>query len=153
MHWLELKLPPPLIFFLTAAGMWSAGGFPDLSSIAASSQAWLAIPFIALGGLCGCSALWSFLRVRTSVDPHHPAKATHLVVTGIYRYTRNPMYLALAFALLAWAFLLGNPLTLVAPLLFAGYITQFQILPEERILRECFGADYARYCQQVRRWL
>ena len=78
---------------------------------------------------------------------------TQLVTSGVYRYTRNPMYLGMACLLLAWAVYLQNPLALLGVPLFMAYITQFQIKPEERMLVKLFGDAFIRYRQQVRRWL
>lgn len=75
------------------------------------------------------------------------------MVGGVYRYTRNPMYLGLTMLLLAWTLYLAVPAALAGPLLFAAYITRFQIIPEERVLAQKFGADYAAYLRKVRQWL
>lgn len=153
MSHLELKIPPPLIFLSLALGMWWQADFPAAADMLQTQRLWPAAPLLILAGICGLSALRIFLRNRTSIDPHRPAKASRLIVSGIYRLTRNPMYLALCGTLLAWSILLAMPLVLWGPILFAGYITRFQIIPEERFLRERFGEDYASYCKRVRRWL
>lgn len=82
-----------------------------------------------------------------------PHTSTHVVTTGIYRITRNPMYLGLVLILLGLALYRASPWTMLGPLAFAAYITRFQILPEERALTARFGAAYTAYCTQVRRWL
>lgn len=150
---LELKIPPPVVFLILTGGMWWVAGIPDTDTMLHAACVWLASPFILVGGICGSHALWAFVRMDTSIDPHRPEKATHLVVTGIYRYTRNPMYLGLQLALVAWMIVLAAPITLIGPILFVVYITRFQIIPEERILAERFGDEYAAYCQKVGRWL
>jgi len=153
MCWLELKVPPPVITLLIAIGMW--GISPQLSVTNAFQLARIlaAAPFVLFGGFCGMFALGSFIQHRTSIDPHHPAKASHLVVTGLYRHTRNPMYLGLCLLLIGWGILLGAPIALFGPAIFVVYLTRFQILPEERLLLARFGNDYEVYCKQVRRWL
>lgn len=150
---LELKVPPPIVFLLLAGGMWWAAGFPDTSAMLHAPGIWLAAPFLVIGGICGSHALWTFVRLNTSIDPHRPDKTTCLVVSGIYRYTRNPMYLGLSLVLVAWMVVLTAPVTLIGPVLFVVYITRFQIIPEERILTERFGDEYVTYCQKVGRWL
>jgi protein-S-isoprenylcysteine O-methyltransferase Ste14 len=97
--------------------------------------------------------LLAFRAARTTVNPLHPEKASALVSAGVYRVTRNPMYVGMLSLLLAWAAFLATPVALVGPLLFALYITRFQIIPEERILRERFGEPYVEYMKQVRRWI
>ena len=79
--------------------------------------------------------------------------ASSLVTTGVYRVTRNPMYVALTSLLCALAAWLNQPLAIAGPLLFALYLTRFQIIPEERVLTQKFGAAYDDYRRTVRRWL
>jgi protein-S-isoprenylcysteine O-methyltransferase Ste14 len=92
-----------------------------------------------------------FFRSRTSIVPIRPAAA--LVLSGPYRFTRNPMYLSLALLTIACGMLLGSwwPILLLAPTLVS--IRQFVILPEERYLRRRFGAEYELYTRRVRRWV
>jgi protein-S-isoprenylcysteine O-methyltransferase Ste14 len=75
------------------------------------------------------------------------------VTTGVYRFTRNPMYLGFLLALIAWGIFLGNIVSALMPLLFVAYMNRFQISPEERALRARFGAPYVAYQSSVRRWL
>jgi len=82
-----------------------------------------------------------------------PEKASSLVTTGIYRFTRNPMYLGLLFVLFAWAVFLASVWALLGPVAFVFYIDRFQIAPEEAILAGMFGAAYTEYKARVRRWL
>jgi protein-S-isoprenylcysteine O-methyltransferase Ste14 len=106
-----------------------------------------------LGGVFSLGGIVAFRRARTTVNPHRPAKATVLVTTGVYRVTRNPMYLGLVFLLVASTVYLSVPLLLFGPLAFVLYIGRFQIRPEERVLAGLFGAEYSRYTSRVRRWL
>lgn len=95
----------------------------------------------------------SFRRARTTVNPLKPEKASALVMSGIYRYTRNPMYLGLLLALLGWAFFLSNALAFLSLPAFILYMNRFQIAPEERVLAARFGQEFAAYLSKVRRWL
>jgi protein-S-isoprenylcysteine O-methyltransferase Ste14 len=79
--------------------------------------------------------------------------ASALVTGGVYRLTRNPMYLGLLLDLLAWAVFLWAPLALAVLPIFVLYIHRFQIVSEERALSSLFGSEYADYKQLVRRWL
>ena len=76
-----------------------------------------------------------------------------MVRHGIYRFTRNPMYLGQLLQLVAWAFWLENLLAFAVLPAYIAYLTRFQIIPEERILSARFGASYAAYQQRVRRWV
>jgi protein-S-isoprenylcysteine O-methyltransferase Ste14 len=95
----------------------------------------------------------SFGLAKTTIDPVHVERASSLVTTGIYRVTRNPMYVGLTSVLLGWALRLSDVWTVAGPIFFALYITRFQIVPEERLLGAKFGAAYEDYCARVRRWL
>ena len=89
----------------------------------------------------------------TTVDPRDPGKATRLVAGGVYRLSRNPMYLGLLCTMTAWAVYLGSPWSLLILPIYVWYITRFQILPEEAALHRLFGASYVAYCARVRRWI
>jgi len=97
-------------------------------------------------------SLMQFFRVHTSINPIHPEKAQTLVTSGMYRLTRNPMYLGLLLLLLGWAVFLGSVLPFIVLPLFVVVLTVQQIIPEERILEEKFGQQYCDYKQSVRRW-
>ncbi|MEE9302341.1 MAG: isoprenylcysteine carboxylmethyltransferase family protein, partial [Thiotrichaceae bacterium] len=79
--------------------------------------------------------------------------ASHLVTSGMYRYTRNPMYVGLAILLTGWAIYLGSASPFLLIPLFVFVLTIQQIKPEEVILEEKFGQEYINYKNSVRRWL
>ena len=153
MRWFEHRIPPPLVGALAALGMWwlarqsapPALPFPVRVGLA------LALGVIGLAFLAPAGA--AFRRAHTTVNPLKPEAASALVVAGVYRFTRNPMYVGFASLLLAWAAWLAAPATLLGPAFFVAYITRFQILPEERALRERFGESFDAYRRRVRRWL
>lgn len=153
MRWLELKVPPVAQFILAALlmGVTSRslphGDFAFPGQLLASSVVLLA------GGLVGMAGVRAFLRVGTTANPLKPAEASRLVSDGIYRFSRNPMYLALLLALCAWGLWLGNAWALLGPVLFVAAMNRLQIQPEERALEQLFGDDYRAYCRRVRRWL
>ncbi len=95
----------------------------------------------------------AFRRAGTTVNPLSPALATSLVTSGIYRYTRNPMYLGHSVILLGWALYLQNVAALAAFPAYMLYTTRFQIQPEERYLSARFPDAYAAFCRQAPRWL
>lgn len=98
-------------------------------------------------------ALSGFLQAKTTINPMKPRVTTSVVTTGVYRVTRNPMYLGLTFFLIAWAAYLWAIWALLGPILLIAYLTRFQILPEERVLSAAFGKEYEAYKKKVRRWL
>jgi protein-S-isoprenylcysteine O-methyltransferase Ste14 len=112
----------------------------------------LAMLLVLCGGAVALAGVLAFRRARTTVNPLRPDSASQLVVAGIYRHTRNPMYLGMALWLLAWGLWLDVPPALLGVPAFVLYLNRFQIAPEERALQALFGADFAGYCARVRRW-
>jgi len=113
----------------------------------------IACLFFCTGIAIEAWSAWLFYRARTTVNPLKPENSKALVTTGMYRYTRNPMYLGMLLLLIGWVAWIGNPLGLIMLFVFVWYLTQFQIKPEEQILAELFGDPYIEYMRQVRRWL
>ena len=148
---LENRGPPPIVAVCFAAAMLGLAWVAP--ALAFPIPPGLAFPVAALGVSLDAIALLHFFRRRTTVNPLKPASATALVTGGIYRFSRNPMYLGLATLLLAWAFYLGNLAALAGVALFVLYMNRFQIAPEERALEARFGAEYIAYRTRVRRWL
>lgn len=150
---LELKIPPMLVWGLSAALAWVADLIAPGARFAFSGQLPAALVLAFLGLAIAVAGVVSFRRARTTVNPLDPAAATSLVVSGIYRRTRNPMYLGVLVMLLGWIVYLGNPVSLVAAPVFVVFLNRFQIAPEERMLATLFSADFARYRARVRRWI
>lgn len=153
MNTLELKVPPPAVALLVALAMWLAALGMDALSFAVPEQRAVSVALAALGIGVSTAGIWSFWRARTTVNPTRPEAASSLVATGVFRVTRNPMYLGLFLVLAGWAAHLANVAALAGPLLFAFYITRFQILPEERVLAAKFGPDFEAYRLRTRRWI
>ncbi len=101
----------------------------------------------------GFLAVYSFKRHQTTVNPSKPESSSKVVNSGVYQFSRNPMYLAMLLALIGYAFYLENVLNFVICAVFFWYINKYQILPEEQMLTQLFGAEYLQYQQQVRRWI
>lgn len=150
---LDTRIPPPLVALLAAALAWMAVRSWPTATIALPGARGLALVCVATGFGLDAVAGWRFLRRRTSVNPMVPGHASRLVCDGPYRFTRNPMYLGQALALLGLALWWQHPAALIAPALYVAWITRFQIRPEERVLQAKFGPAYTDYCQRVRRWL
>ena len=97
--------------------------------------------------------MYIFRKQRTTFNPTQPTNASSLVKTGIFRMSRNPMYISMLLLLIGWAVKLGNPFSILILILFVWYMTQFQIKAEEEALTKIFGTEYKEYCRKVRRWL
>ncbi|QJP09193.1 methyltransferase family protein [Pseudomonas multiresinivorans] len=149
MDWLEHRIPPPLVALISGLLMWLA-----VRPIAPlGGRLWLALLVVLAGAAVCLAGVASFRRARTTVNPLKPESASSLVIAGIYRHTRNPMYLGFAIILLGWCVFLGSALAVLGVAAFVLYIGRFQIRPEERALRELFGAEFEAFCGRVRRWV
>jgi protein-S-isoprenylcysteine O-methyltransferase Ste14 len=153
MHWLELKIPPPVVGVLIGVAMWFAPGALHESPIEASLRMVVAAVLAGLGLALMLAGSYAFHQAKTTVNPLKPESASALVVRGVYRLSRNPMYAGFAALLLAWAVYLAAPAAFAGPVLFVAYMTRFQIVPEERALAQKFGSEFGAYQQKVRRWL
>jgi len=150
---LELKIPPPLVALALALLMWITASLTQPFEVPFSFRLGAALVLVIVGQSISISAMTAFRRAKTTVNPIKASAASSLVSSGVYRFTRNPMYLGLLLTLLAWAVFLSNPVALLFVPLFVLYMNRFQIGPEERVLSSLFGAEYAAYTKKVRRWL
>ena len=154
MNALDHRIPPPFVALAAALLMWLASLLPpDVQEAPFAWRAALAIVIASVGVAFSVAGLLAIHQARTTMNPFTPDMASALVTGGVYRLTRNPMYLGLLVDLLAWAVFLWDPLALVLLPFFVLYIHRFQIVSEERALSSLFGTDYAAYQQLVRRWL
>ena len=149
---MHLKLPPPVVLLVALGGMYMLSTYWPIWTFSFIGQSLFVLLFCLLGALVGLAAIVSFAKARTTVDPHRPNKASMLVTSGIYRFSRNPMYLSLLLLLIAAFFYLSTLSALLMVPLFIFYINLFQIGPEEDVLEAMFGEEYRQYCEQVRRW-
>lgn len=150
---LDHKIPPPVVGAIVAAGMWAVADLGPQLPIAPGPQ-YAAIAILAAAGVAfDLLGLLAFRASRTTINPLRPERASSLVTGGVYRVTRNPMYVGMAFLLLAWAVYLSAVLPFLGIVAFVLYITRFQIRPEERVLGSIFGKEYSAYASRVRRWL
>lgn len=152
MKFLELRIPPPLVGGLIGLAMWALTT-RSLAGLSESMRLVVALVLVLMGAAVSLAGVVSFRRARTTVNPLKPEKTSSLVCSGIYRITRNPMYLGFLLVLIGWAVMLGSAFAVLGPVLFVGYISRFQIVPEERVLASLFGDEFAAYRARVRRWL
>jgi protein-S-isoprenylcysteine O-methyltransferase Ste14 len=150
---LELKVPPPAVALLFGLLMWLASSLMAPVEVSFVSRVSVALVLASVGLVVGLSGVVSFRRARTTINPTKPSATSSLVTNGVFRFTRNPMYLSLLLYLLAWAAYLSNWLAFLLLPVFVLYINRFQINPEERVLSSLFGPEYASYKERVRRWL
>ena len=153
MSTLEAKIPPPAIALGTAVFMWLVSLALPAMAFPLPGRMVMASVLGALGFITAVSGALAFRSARTTLNPTTPAAATSLVANGIYKVTRNPMYLGLLLVLTGWALFLANALGFIFLPAFVFYINRFQIRPEEKALTSVFGQEFAAYQARVRRWL
>jgi protein-S-isoprenylcysteine O-methyltransferase Ste14 len=153
MNALKLKIPPPIIALITAALMWLVAHVAPRLAFTLPGRRMIAGCLAAVGVCSAIAGVRSFRRAGTTLNPLKPQSASALVTSGIYRRTRNPMYLGLLLVLLGWAVLLSNALTFVLIVGFVLYMNHFQIAPEEAALTSMFGETFVQYTSKVRRWV
>lgn len=150
---LETKVPPPAVAVAAALIIWGISRLTPQVEMPSSVRIVASLALVVVGVVLAVAGILSFRRARTTVHPTRPEEASSLVCTGVYRFTRNPMYLGLLLVLVAWAVFLSSPWALLGAAAFVLYLSRFQIAPEERALSKLFGNEYASYKASVRRWL
>ena len=152
MRWLELKVPPPIVGLAVAGLMWTVARAVPGAGFELPAHRAIAVLFAVAGACIDLAGLVSFRRARTTINPLKPQASSALVSSGIYRYTRNPMYLGMLAILIGWGIWLANALAIATCALFIAWMNRFQIGPEERVLSGLFGEAFADYTKRVRRW-
>ena len=150
MH-IKTKIPPPLVTL--AFGFlinYTKNIFPKIE---VSNKAIFGSFIIIIGLIIILSAIILFKKYRTTISPTNPSNATKLITSGIYKFTRNPMYLGLLFVLFGISIIL-NPIggLLLIPL-FILYLNFFQIIPEENAMVDLFKDEFFEYKKNVRKWI
>ena len=153
MHWLELKVPPLLAWLIFAGTMLGVARVAPGLSFAPRARLVLALALVALGAAMALAGVIAFRRRRTTVNPLTPSASSSVVSSGVYRVSRNPMYLGFLLALAGWALFWSNAAAFLLLPVFVAYMTQYQIKPEERALLKKFGSEFAQYMARVRRWV
>jgi protein-S-isoprenylcysteine O-methyltransferase Ste14 len=149
----KIRIPPPILALIAGLLMSVLTRRLPLGRFIPVAWARLGLFPIAVGVVITAIAFISLLRVRTTLNPLDPSKATHLVTEGVFSVTRNPMYLGLLLVLIGWAVRLGTASPWLIVPLFWVMMTYGQIIREERALARLFGERYAAYRLEVSRWL
>jgi protein-S-isoprenylcysteine O-methyltransferase Ste14 len=150
---LNLLIPPPVVAGLIGTLMWALDRLLPSGQFHFSEQATAATVLFGIGLLLLIIAAAQFVAARTTINPLKPANASRLVTTGVFAFSRNPIYLGDLLMLAAFAVWLGNAYSAALPAAFVWYMNRFQIMPEEQALTHIFGGAYDAYCSRVRRWL
>jgi protein-S-isoprenylcysteine O-methyltransferase Ste14 len=153
MRALEFKVPPPAVALIFALLMWLVSWTVPQLGFDFPGRVLFAGALALAGIIVAVSGVASFRRAKTTLNPMKPESSTSLVVSGVYKFSRNPMYLGLLLVLAGWAVFLFNLLAFLLVPAFILYMSRFQIEPEERALRSSFPAEFVAYHRRVRRWL
>ena len=148
---LKTKIPPPVIALVFMVALYISSNLVATFTFAGQSLFALFLFIVAFG--CVFSAALQFRKVQTTVNPLDPESASHLVVEGIFQYTRNPMYVGLCVAIVAFGIYVGTWAVFILVPLFVASMTYLQIIPEEIAMQKLFVAAYRSYCHAVRRWI
>ncbi len=149
---LKPRVPPPVLALGVAALMWWMDRHIPLVRLLTPPWNRVGWGFIGVGFGVDAASVAAFFRAKTTVNPLRLDRAASLVVTGLYRVSRNPMYLGLITLLAGWALLLGSLTPCLLIVAFERWIVIGQIRPEEVALAEKFGHEYANYASRVHRW-
>ncbi|AVF59815.1 methyltransferase family protein [Vibrio diabolicus] len=153
MRKLELKVPPVAVFLLVILLMYGMTVLvPSLN---------ISVPFVEvvvggltlLSGYMGIAGVYEFHKVKTTVNPVKPDTASSVVRTGVFSFSRNPMYMALLLLIIAIGLWWQHLSVVLCSVVFVSYMNRFQIKPEERVLERLFGEEYVDYKKHVRRWI
>jgi protein-S-isoprenylcysteine O-methyltransferase Ste14 len=150
-----LIMPPPL-FLLIALVLallleWLLGFALLPAPSIAGWWSWIGFLILGIGGLFAINGAREFKKVGTNVNPFQPA--LRLVTTGVYSYTRNPMYLGMVLFMLGFSVMLSLEWgILLTPILWLAF-DQLVVAREETYLSAKFGEPYREFLSQTRRWV
>ena len=150
---LRLKIPPVVVLLGAATAMWLLMRATPELRFALPGKTVIAFGLLMAGIVVAGLGVATFRRAKTTVNPRQPQNTSTLVTAGVYRVTRNPMYLGMLLVLIAWGALLAHGPALIVLPLFVLYMNRFQIAPEEAVLTQMFGHIFTEYMSHVRRWL
>ena len=146
-----IKTPPPiLVFILITSNYFSQN---QLEIIHLPYKYSISVLILLVGTLILISPVFKFIKSKTTVNPVKFKKVNKLVTSGIYKYSRNPMYLGMILIIISTSIYYLNYYSLVTPFIFYFWINRFQIKREEIFLTEKFGKEYLLYMSKTRRWI
>lgn len=153
MNYLENRVPPPVVLLISLVIMRFIAMFDKNTWLMLEYHTWVAVGICVVGVAIAIVAVAGFKKAQTTVNPLAPERASRLVVHGIFKVSRNPMYLGMTLVAIAWAVYLGSLYSLSGVIIFMLFITRFQIKPEERAMATLFGDEFERYARSTRRWV
>lgn len=145
------SLKPPRIALLAMIAMFVLHTAMPLAVIVPEPFSYAGAAFIATGV---AMIVWSRRAFQAAATPITPfTESTALIRHGLYRWTRNPMYLGAVLLVSGVALLLGSVTPLFVAIVYFVALQEAFIRHEERLLEQRFGKEYRNYRRSVRRWL
>jgi len=145
------KIPPPIVTFICGLAIYFSKSF--FNQFFSYSNNLISLFLLILGLAVFISAVKSFSIQQTTINPLEPRQASSLVTSGIFKFSRNPMYLGMLIILLSITFKFNLIGGMITSLFFYIFITKFQIIPEEVAMNELFGNEFIDYSKKTRRWI
>ena len=146
-----IRIPPPiLVLVLVISNFFSS---KKIDIIHLPNQDLISIIILLIGVLILTNPIFKFIKSKTTIDPIKFKKVNKLITSGIYKYSRNPMYLGLLMIVISTSIFYLNIFSITTPFLFYFWINRFQIKREEIFLTEKFGREYMSYKTKTRRWI
>ena len=146
-----IKIPPPILVLILVVSSCLSSKKIDVIHI--PNQTLTSILILLIGILILIIPVSKFIKSKTTIDPIKFKKVNKLVTSGIYKYSRNPMYLGLLLIVISSSILYLNIYSVTTPMIFYYWINKFQIKREEIFLTEKFGKEYLLYMTRTRRWI
>jgi len=146
-----IKIPPPILVLILVISNYFSSKKIDL--IHFPNQDLISIIILLMGMLILINPIFKFIKSKTTIDPIKFKKVNKLIISGIYKYSRNPMYLGLLMIVISTSIFYLNIFSITTPFLFYFWINRFQIKREEIFLTEKFGREYMSYKTKTRRWI
>ena len=148
---MSTKIPPPIVTLIFGLIIFFSKSLFPICNFDNSN--YVSLIFLIFGFIILITAVKSFKKHQTTINPLNPDQASTLVNSGIFSFTRNPMYLGMLFILLSISFKFNILGGIIICFLFKIYITRFQIVPEEEAMEKIFKKDFIEYKKKVRRWI
>jgi len=145
------KIPPPILVLILVSSNYYSSKKIDLIHL--PNQDLISIIIFLFGILILINPIFKFIKSKTTIDPIKFKKVNKLIISGIYKYSRNPMYLGLLMIVISTSIFYLNIFSITTPFLFYCWINRFQIKKEEIFLTEKFGEEYMSYKIKTRRWI
>ena len=146
-----LKIPPPILVLILVITTYFSSKKLELIGVPYKNA--ISIIILSIGLLILIPPVFKFIKSKTTVNPIEFKNVNKLVITGIYKYSRNPMYLGMMMIVLSTTIFYLNFYSIITPVIFYLWINRFQIKREENFLTEKFGKEYLSYKTQTRRWI